>query len=304
MQVRDRRPGREVLLVGLGERVAEPLRQLADPLLAELLEQRVGEVVGPRPGGLDQPRSSSAWSTSGTSVALGHPDDEVQPRQHRLGHPRGVVDGGAVERLPQDPLHLQPDLRGVPVAGQVDQAGHEPAVGVAAQEQLGLPALLQVQHGQRDRQQVLAAHLEQLVARVGLQDLQQVLAVVAVRQEPGRVEHLPRLAPQHRDPQHALGVRRRREQPEEPPLTDDVALGVEGLHADVVQVHGPVHGGARVRLGQDQQPLLPGRGPRRRAAARRRTRTCPGRCAGCPARCRDGPPARRPPSVSTRSYSR
>ena len=80
-------------------------------------------------------------------------------------------------------------------------------------------------------QQLLGRDLEELVARVRLQQLQQVLAVVARRLEPGRVEHLAHLAAQHRHPQHALGVGRRREQPEEPALPGDRAGGVEGLDA-------------------------------------------------------------------------
>ena len=78
--------------------------------------------------------------------------------------------------------------RGVPVPGQVHHAGHVPAVDVLAQEQPGLPAGAQVQHAERDRGQLLRRDLEQFLARVALQDLGQVLAVVAVRVAPGRAQ--------------------------------------------------------------------------------------------------------------------
>src|SRR3712207_8809026 len=51
-------------------------------------------------------------------------------------------------------------------------------------------ALLQVQHGQRHRQQLVGADLEQLVAGVGLQDVEQRLAGVAVGRDAGALNDL------------------------------------------------------------------------------------------------------------------
>ena len=114
-----------------------------------------------------------------------HPDDEVQPREHRLGHAGAVKSIDA--RPPRAPvrivLHPQPHLGRVAVAGQVDQAGQVAAVGVLAHEQPQLAALLQVQHGLQGRQQLLDRRLEQLVARIGLQHVEQGLAAVARRVE-------------------------------------------------------------------------------------------------------------------------
>ena len=50
-------------------------------------------------------------------------------------------------------------------------------------------------------------------------------------------------------------------------------VGVEALHADVVEVAGPVHGGARVRLGEHQQSRLARERAQPRAAARRSSPT-------------------------------
>ena len=58
----------------------------------------------------------------------------VQPGQRRIADHRAVVHRVAVEGGPQDLLGAQPDLGRVPVPGQVDQAGHVPAVGVGAEE--------------------------------------------------------------------------------------------------------------------------------------------------------------------------
>ncbi|KAG0753857.1 hypothetical protein G6F22_021272 [Rhizopus arrhizus] len=50
------------------------------------------------------------------------------------------------------------------------------------------------------------------------------------------------------------------EQAEEALLADDLALGVEFQHADVVHVAGAVHARTGIGLGQDQRVLQPGGG--------------------------------------------
>ena len=95
---------------------------------------------------------------------------------------------------------------------------------------------------------------EQLFARVEVEYLGDFLAVVAVGGHPGQLEHLGQLAPQHRDALDALGERGVRVQAEEPVLPRHGAIRPEPLHRDVVQVAGPVHGRAGVRL-RDDQPL-------------------------------------------------
>lgn len=81
---------------------------------------------------------------------------------------------------------------------------------------------------------------------------------MAARREAGAFEDLGDLAADDRDASHGLGVRGGGEQAEEAALAHDVALGVEPLHADVVEVRGAVHGGAAVGLGQHQQAVLAG----------------------------------------------
>ncbi len=192
------------------------------------------------------------------------PDHEVQPGQHRLGVPGGVVDGGAAELLHQQVHQPQPDPGGVAVARQVDQGGEVAAVLVLAQEEPELAPLLQVEDVQRDREQLVGGGLEELVAGVGLQDLDQVAGVVALGGEAGLGDGLGDLAADHRDPGDRLGVGGGGQQAEEAALAGHIALGVELLDADVVQVGRAVHGGAAVGLGQHQQLALAGLGPGRR----------------------------------------
>ena len=186
----------------------------------------------------------------------------MQPGQGRVADGRAVVNRRPVQRLPQDLLGAQPDLRRVPVPGQVHQAGHVPAVAVPAQEQPGLLALAQAQHAQRDRDELLGRDLEQLLPRVVLEDLGQILAVVAAGGQPGLGQHVGHLAPDHRDAGDGRGVRRVRIQAEEPELSGDRSVRAELLDRDIVQVVGAVDGGPGVGLGQHQplgRVLRPGR---------------------------------------------
>ncbi len=113
-----------------------------------------------------------------------------------------------------------------------------------------------MQHAHDDGDELLRADLEELVTRVGLEQLQQVLRRVAVGWETGQAQDFLHLAVQDGDAPDALGVGRGAEEPEEATLTDDVAVLVELLDADVVEVRRTVHRRSGVRLGEDQQPLL------------------------------------------------
>src|SRR4051794_3519692 len=93
-----------------------------------------------------------------------------------------------------------------------------------------------MQHGQGRLGEISGGDLKELVAGVGLEDLQQVLARMARLAEAATPEELDGLASQDGDLLDALVVGRRREQPEESPFPDDVALLVERLDSDVVQV--------------------------------------------------------------------
>ncbi len=258
-QVGDRAARGVVGLVALGEGARVAAQQLRGALLAELGGQRLAEAVGPGAGGRDEPRLDALLVGVGQLRqfgALRDADHEVQPGEDRLGVPGGEVDAGAAELLLEDVDDPQPHPRGVAVPRQVDEGGVVAPVLVLAQVQPQPAALLEVEHRGHDGLELVRRGLEQLVARVGLQDLEQIASVVAVRGETGPLQHLLDLAPDHRHPAHGLGVGGGREQSEEAPLTDDVAVRVELLDADVVQVRGPVHGRPAVRLGQHQQVVL------------------------------------------------
>ncbi len=267
LEVRDRGARGEVRAVTVGEGVGVLAGELGGLLLAQLDVQLVVEPVHPEPGGLGQlgldPLDLGVRQVR-QLAAGGDPHDEVQSGQHRLRRPDRVVDRGAVELLHQDVHEAQPDAGGVAVARQVDQRGEVAPVLVLAQEQPQPAALLEVEHAGGDLQQLVGRSLEDLVPGEGLQDLQQVAAVVALGGEAGVDDDVLDLAADDRDAADRLGVGGGREQAEEAALADDHAVGVELLHADVVEVGRAVHGRPAVGLGEDEQLLLVGLGAHRR----------------------------------------
>ena len=253
-EVRHRLGGPGVRLVRIRDRYGAGVHHGGGALDAELTLGLRGEVLVPgahrgRDLGLQGQRVRVRQRAA--RLAVHH---HVQPGERGVADHRAVVDGHAAERAAQDLLTGQPDLRGVPVPRQVHQAGHVPAVDVGAEEQPDLLALSQAQHGQCYRGQLGDTDLEQLLARVGLEDLDEVLPVVAVRGQPGRLEHQVELAAQHRDAGDRLGVGGLRIQAEEPVLAGRLAVRTERADRDVVQVARPVHGGLRTRLGQHERP--------------------------------------------------
>ncbi len=246
----------EVLLVGLGERRLEGAGEPRPDVLAELGDGGGGEVVAPRARRVGQ----LTLEVGDVDVGDGHParrmDHEVDACGGRLAHPDRELDGLAAEALLEDLGEALADGGVVAVAGQEDQHADVAAVGVAADEdpELSAPAGLHDTRGHGG--ELVDRGVEQLVARVGLEGVDEGLAGVAVGVEADDLEHRLGLLAQQRHLPHGLGVGGAGEQAEEAALADDLALVVEHLHADVVEVGGAVHGGAGVGLRQHQQGVL------------------------------------------------
>ena len=92
-----------------------------------------------------------------------------------------AFDARALEAIEHDLLDALAHFGVVAIARDVDQARIETVIGVAADEQAHGAALVQVDYAAGDADQVIDAGLEELVARIGLQDVQYGLAVVALR---------------------------------------------------------------------------------------------------------------------------
>jgi hypothetical protein len=146
-----------------------------------------------------------------------------------------------------------PDGRGVAVTRQEHQARHEPAVRLDRDEQADATTLLELQDAGRDLEQPVGVDLEQVVAWVVLEDGKQVLLVVAPGPETGAAHDGGDLAAHDRNVDRARHVRRRGVQAEEAVLADDVAVLVEALDSDVVEIRRAMNRRPRVRLRQHEE---------------------------------------------------
>ena len=237
-------------------------------LLAELLDQPGAQLVAPGGGELDQACLEHRRVGRRRRPGLDR-EDVVHPYEHRLREQQRPVRDGRLEGLAErgtDPLAV---LGVEAVARNEHQARDEAPERVAMHEQAHALSLAEREDPHRGLEQLVALERQQLIARaVGLEDVKQRLAVVAVGSEAGAVEHVGELAAQDRDRLRPLLVGERGVEAEEAPLADDATRGVELLDPDVVEERRAVHGRARVRLGQYEQ--LRGERDRTRALRQRR----------------------------------
>ncbi len=106
-------------------------------------------------------------------------------------------------------------------------------------------------------EQLVFADLEQFVARIGLENIEQRLAAVTEAWEAGTDQNCLDLAPQERDVTRAAVVGGRGVEPEKAVLADDLARRIEAFDADVVHVDRAVYRCAHIGLGQNEQVGLP-----------------------------------------------
>jgi hypothetical protein len=253
--VDDGRGGGVVVLVGRGERIGVAVMQGDPAFLADLVDQRVVQVVGPRAHRRDEPGLDLGDVVLRDRAGFGL-DGDVQPGQDRFAHLRGVLRAHAPEGLLEDAFDAGAQGRGEPVARQVHQAGHEPAEHVPPHDETQPLTVLDVEDGRGRLVQLFSVDLEQLFAGVVLEDVQQRPPVEAVRWVAGPIQHRLHLAAKDWDVPRWLSVGRARHQAEEPPFPYHVPLGAQRLDADVVQVVGLVDGRPRVRLGEVEQSRL------------------------------------------------
>ena len=222
-----------------------------------VFEQRVPQVVGPRPDRLDEPCLDRRRVVLGRR-SVPAADDVVHAHEARLAQLERPVEGHAIQGFEQDAADAFAVLGVEAVARDQHQALDEAVERVAPHEQAQALALAQPEDPDRDVEQLAGLHLEQRVARVGLEDLLERLAVVAGRWEAGVLEHAVDLAADDRDRAGACLVRGGGVQPEEAALAARPALAVVLLDADVVEVGRAVHGRGGVGLGQHQDLRLAG----------------------------------------------
>ena len=209
------------MLVCLGEAIRVRREDLSGAVLADSLDEFSREIVGPTPDRVDDARLHLHDIRVADHLAGSRAHDHMQAGEHRLRHASGVVHGGAAVGLLKDLLDTQAHGRGVAIAREVDEARHEAAIGVAADEEPSLPALRHLVDRQGHRRKVGRLDLEEFLARIGFEELHDLLARVRARIDVELRHHLVDSCAQDGDLPHGLCVHRRGVDPEEATLPND-----------------------------------------------------------------------------------
>ena len=221
--VRERGAGHPVGPVGGWKSLRVTAKQLGAALLAELLDERLLEVVGPGARGRHEHHLDLAC-VEFRHLAGFHVRDEMQAYHDGLGHARRVVDARGAGGVSQDRLDAAPVLRVEAVARHEHEHREEAPKRVAPCEQPQSLALAEVKDPHRHLEQLVRRDLEQLVARIRVEDLEQRLLVVAAVREARALEHRGDPAPQDRDLGRGRAVGRVRVEPEEATLPGHVPV--------------------------------------------------------------------------------
>ena len=253
--VGDRLRRGERLAIGGVERRAVACREGARGGAVDRVEKGVPEEVAP---GADD-RLDPGLDRGAVDLrrgALGAADDEQRPGERPLrvgrvggGHPP-VID---IREIGADALA---DARVVAVLRHEDEHGDEPIEPVDSGQRAHARVLVERQDAGREVEERLDVELEQLVARIGVEDVEKRAARIARRIVAGAAHDLVHLPAQERDVGDRARIGRGREQADDPQLAPQPALGGEQLDADIVHVDAPVDARLDVRLGDDERHRL------------------------------------------------
>ena len=170
----------DVVLIRTGERFGPDAQHVEPGLLTPRRDQRVAQVVDPR-ASRRRDRLLQLADVDGVAARFLEVQHEVQPGEHRLGEPRVPFVALRSVRGDEQLCDVLAYLGRVPVAGDEDQARHEPAVQFAMHEQANPAPLLQVQDAHRVREELVDVDLDEVVAWIRLEDLHEILLIVARR---------------------------------------------------------------------------------------------------------------------------
>src|SRR5210317_1774984 len=245
-----------VLRPGLGlvtrrEYVAVYLEQLVAFVVAERVEHLGAQLVRPADDHVSE-LGLDILDTDSRTLAWRRSHDRVQSRKRRIGDLDARIDGRAVESLFQYSLDALADGRRITLAGNEDDAREKAPERVAAQKKPHPLTVLQIQDTDGRSRQVGYGTLEELVARKRIQDMHQRFAAMPGRFYVRALDDLADLVAQQGNAARTFAVGGRGEQADEATFSDGFARFIELLDTDVVEVHVPVNGRARVCLGEDQ----------------------------------------------------
>ena len=207
-----------------------------------------GEAVFPGPGGGGDLGLDRLQARLQVLAGL-DADDEVDPRQGAVGECGVIGRDPAAVGLGQDLAGALAQVGIVAVARHEHQHRDEAVERVAPLEQPYARPVVEVQYAQGRGQQVVFRSLEQLVARIGLQDVAQALFVVAAGGLAGALQHAGHLGADQRHLMGGLVIGLGGEEADEADLAGGPAVGAVPLDPDIVHVAAAMDARAQVGLG-------------------------------------------------------
>jgi hypothetical protein len=244
--------GPEGLPIGGAEGVRIAGRQGARPRAADGVGELIAQGIAP---GADDAGDALLQGLLGhlRRLALVAADDVVGARQgpFRIGRVgrrhAALVD--AREELPDADAHAGV----VAVLRHEDEHRHEAVELVGAGQRPHAGALRQVHDVDGEVVERLLVDLEQLVAGIALEHVEERAARIARRIEAGAGDDLRHLVAKIRHLAGGVGVGARGEEADDAQFALELAVAVEQLDADIVEMGAAVHPGLDVRLGDDER---------------------------------------------------
>ena len=157
-----------------------------------------------------------------------------------------------MECLTQFFLDAQAHGRGIAVAGEVNQGGHEPPIGIRPEKEAGAAPFLQPLNGERRGEQSGHVDLEELIPRVGFHDGDQVFAAVRLGREARLGHDGVDFLPKNGHGLHGTRIRGVGEQANESLLSGHISISIEALDPDVIEIGRAVNAGSGICLGDHQ----------------------------------------------------
>ena len=257
--VGDRLAGVEGFPVGRPERLAVAGRERSGAVAEAGGGESLSELVAPGTHERLDARLQHLARDIGRRIAVTSDDEErAGERTVRIGRVGGRDAAPIAAR--EELAHPPANLRVVAILRHENEHGHEPVEGIHPHQDPDAGMLCQTQDLQRRRKERALLDLEELVARVGLQDFRQGAPVEARRVESGAPEDVRHLAPKIGNGRRRARIARWREQPDDRVLAPEASGWSVELGAEVIQIGPAVDARLHARLGdhQEARPLQEG----------------------------------------------
>src|SRR5690606_6462093 len=247
-----RKVGVETLPVGGGKRLAVAGAEAKALLLAPAFKKRIVEIIGPASRGGNKPPFQLGLVDDGLVLRF-QGNNVMNPREQIIADQRVMRGQATVMRVGQHRAELLTDIGIELLPRDIDDGGNESLKPVTAEKRPDARAFLQRQNLAGIDKEIIDRDLEQLIARIILQDMGECLLIVAVLWKARPLQRLADLAAEIGNVARDAVVGGRGKEAGEAALPDHLSFFVEFLDADIVKMNSAVNGRADIRFRHDDK---------------------------------------------------